>query len=676
MPTEFLLHHSGERDSDMDYNDKPTRGKIAYIVPSEAAIENVSAILSDEISAGIIDVMMVDIHDPESEYRRLCSEGYSCIIARGGTYMTLHGVAGAVPLVEERIRTSDILQMIADADMAPGEPYYVVLYRNTADGIENMVKLSAGSCHICRYHDLTQLTEMLEDLPGSGVNVFSSGYAKAVSDRTDLNFIEILNRPHTIHETVRTAGIFLEQLQKNVQQVNTLNSIYNNIDEGILIFDASEQIAEVNERALILLGMDRASVIGKQVKTLVREMPAKRKDSRCSIDSPRNFTGKLGSTLISYTVYPFDFYRGETRYIMTLQDVTKIQTLEQSIRFQLSKKGLVAEHSFEDILTCDPGMQHVIDKAQTVAAHEGSVLIYGESGTGKELFAQSIHNASRRSSGPFVAVNCSALSESLLESELFGYVGGSFTGARKEGKAGLFELAHNGTIFLDEINSTPLSLQTKILRVIESQQVMRVGSDYVIPLNVRIISASNGNLEESIESGQFRRDLYYRLNTFELTVPPVRERQSDILLLFRYYLSRFSDAPADTISIDPDFEKQLLSHSWLGNVREIRSTALRYNAFNGDNSAGEILKNTGIPAPAPVRSSIAATAASALPEIPEAADPDTDTLQGDMISLAGLSAAVEKLVIQSLENKGLSRTDIAKALGISRQALYKKMNKE
>ena len=150
------------------------------------------------------------------------------------------------------------------------------------------------------------------------------------------------------------------------------------------------------------------------------------------------------------------------------------------------------------------------------------MLIYGDNGTGKELFAQSIHNASRRREGPFVAVNCAALSESLLESELFGYVAGAFTGARSEGKAGLFELAHQGTIFLDEINSMPMGLQAKILRVIEQQEVMRVGSDYVIPLDVRIIAASNGNLTRSIRENQFRKDLFFRLNTFQLNIPQVK----------------------------------------------------------------------------------------------------------------------------------------------------------
>ena len=645
--------------------------KIAYIVPSETMMESVKNILAEEIREGVIDVLMIDVSNVEGEYLSLCGKGYSCIIARGGTYTDLKQYEDIIPVIEERIRTSDILEMLSESSIGDDETAYVVIHQNTANGAENFSGITGGNVQVLRYRDLWELRQILDDIPETNVRVFSSGYAAVLSDREDLRFIELRNRPHTVRETVKNARVFLSRMQDNIKQVNTLNSIYNNIDEGIILFDTAFRIMEGNDRALRFLGMTHHEVIDKAVYELIPEMPQPGKDGQCSIDSPRTFMGRQGKYQISYTVYPFDFYRGKTSYILVMQDVTKIQSLERNIRLQLTKKGLVAEHRFEDILTCDPGMQHVIGKARAIACHEGSVLIYGESGTGKELFAQSIHNESSRRSGPFVAINCAALTESLLESELFGYVGGAFTGARKEGKAGLFELAHNGTIFLDEINSTPLSLQAKILRVIESQQVMRVGSDYVIPLNVRVISASNGDLDKDIEAGRFRRDLYYRLNTFELTVPPIRERKADILMLFRYYLARTAEddkADSKEIQLDPGFEKQLLEHKWMGNVREIRSTALRYNAFGGDNSAGDILRpETAEEETEKIRDS--SPADSGIPEYTAGAN------SGEMIKLSELSGAVEQLVIQSLEQKGLSRTDIAKALGISRQALYKKMNK-
>jgi propionate catabolism operon transcriptional regulator len=294
-------------------------------------------------------------------------------------------------------------------------------------------------------------------------------------------------------------------------------------------------------------------------------------------------------------------------------------------------------------------MQRLIAQAKIISDYEGAVLIYGENGTGKELFAQSIHHASKRCGGPFVAVNCAALTESLLESELFGYVGGAFTGARKEGKAGLFELAHKGTIFLDEINSMPISLQSKLLRVLEQQEVMRVGSDYVIPLNVRVIAASNTDLDEPIRNGTFRRDLFFRLNTFRIDIPPMHQRQGDVLLLFKHYLAEYEHTTPDALSLAPDFVEELQRHPWYGNVREIKAAALRYHAFGGDNSSGVILETK--------------TEESGLV---------TDDLKVD---LHQLNHVIEELVINGLLEKGLSKTEIANALGISRQALYKKINK-
>ena len=644
--------------------------KVAYIVPSEAMQKSISDILSEEINEGSLDVMMIDIRDVENEYRRLCSKGYTCIIARGGTFTDLKAVSDIVPVVGERIRTADILEMVTHSGLSEGDIACIVIHKNTADGVENITDLSGGRIRVYRYNELDDLKRLLAEMPESGVKVFTSGYAAAISDRKDLELVELRNRPNTVRFNVRSTLDLISRTQNSIQQANTLNSIYNNIDEGILIFDKSGIITEANIKATEFFDVKRCEMIGRSVYDLVDGMPARRSDGNCSVESPRNFTGRLGKFLISYTVYHFEFFQGTARYMMTLQDVTKIQTLEQNIRFELSKKGLSAEHRFEDILTCEPAMQHVIDKARTIAAYDGAVMIYGESGTGKELFAQSIHNESSRSSGPFVAINCAALTESLLESELFGYAGGAFTGARKDGKAGLFELAHNGTIFLDEINSTPPSLQSKILRVIETQEVMRVGSDYVIPLNIRVISASNADLMKSIDEGNFRRDLYYRLSTFELTVPPMRSRSKDVLLLFRHYLSLFSGKADDAdITLDPEFEAQLLTHSWKGNVREIRSVALRYNAFGGDNSSGDIL------VPISENSSASDQAKSVHADTSQVASASIIG-SDDMIPLSQLSDTIERIVIRSLEDRGMSRTEIAKALGISRQGLYKKMNKE
>jgi len=272
-----------------------------------------------------------------------------------------------------------------------------------------------------------------------------------------------------------------------------------------------------------------------------------------------------------------------------------------------------------------------------MAKTEGTILIYGESGVGKEVYAQSIHNASSRSHAPFVAVNCAALTETLLESELFGYEEGAFTGARKGGKPGLFELAHGGTIFLDEINSIPPALQVKLLRVLEEREVMRIGSDYVIPLDVRIIAASDVSLKQSVVSGDFRADLFYRLDVLELMIPSLRERKGDVMPLFAKFLKELEYKS----KVEADVKAQLLRYDWPGNVRELRNAAQRY----------------------------------ALLETLQLDEPSQELTEWEsgVISLREIQQRVEEEVIEMLIRAGHNKTEVAQLLGISRTALWKKL---
>ena len=217
---------------------------------------------------------------------------------------------------------------------------------------------------------------------------------------------------------------------------------------------------------------------------------------------------------------------------------------------------------------------------------DSNVLIIGETGTGKELFAHSIHKTSKRSKQPFVALNCAALNENLLESELFGYEPGAFSGASKNGKIGLFELAHKGTIFLDEIGEIPTNLQAKLLRVIQEKEIRRIGSDRVQPIDVRVISATNINIEEQVKSGKFRSDLYYRLNLLDIVIAPLRERKEDIQAMVDYYLTQFAceiGKPSPKLTLRA--ARILENYDWPGNVRELRNICERLIVLN---DSGEI----------------------------------------------------------------------------------------
>ena len=266
--------------------------------------------------------------------------------------------------------------------------------------------------------------------------------------------------------------------------------------------------------------------------------------------------------------------------IISIQTITHFSAVGKGRRS--GEGGLIARYTYSDILTEDMGMRMLIAKAIRYAQSDCNVLITGETGTGKELMIQSMHNASRRKDGPFVAINCASLSPDLLESELFGYVEGAFTGAVKGGKAGLFELAHGGTIFLDEIGELPVALQAKLLRVLQEEEVRRVGGSDVIPVDVRVMCATNQDIPALVDKGMFRSDLYYRINLLTINMPPLRKRPGDISKLFRCFIEQFaSEMSLSVPTIGDDALSLLRSYAWPGNVRELRNVAQRILILNG-----------------------------------------------------------------------------------------------
>jgi transcriptional regulator with PAS, ATPase and Fis domain len=299
-------------------------------------------------------------------------------------------------------------------------------------------------------------------------------------------------------------------------------------------------------------------------------------------------------------------------------------------------------------------MKRCLDIARQYAATTGIIVIFGETGTGKEVMAQSIHNQSPVADGPFVAINCGALPSNLLESELFGYVEGAFTGASKGGKTGLFELAHNGTIFLDEIHEMDSSLQKKLLRVIQEREIMRIGDDRILPVSVRVIAASNVPLRDEVKQGRMRKDLFYRLNVLDIGIPPLRERRDDILPLFEHYFRHFAsvngmqkDSP-----LSPGFSHALVAYDWPGNVRELEHVAEKFVILRKLFDIKHVEKI--------VTESFTPT--------PGAQDhPAEDPLTGD------LRAIEQRLVARVLDEEGGNISRAASRLGIDRGTLRKKL---
>jgi len=344
-----------------------------------------------------------------------------------------------------------------------------------------------------------------------------------------------------------------------------LSSLLDVMDDGIVIIENNGCVYACNRKAREVLG-GHGDLVGRRAAELVPGIPFDRALAGQEVDYT---LVKIDSRDISIKVVPVTVGR-KTRGALAI--ISKFEDKERSqhrLRSQLLGKGHRARYTFEHILTRNEDFIELKSLARKKARSDASVLIIGETGTGKELFAHAIHNASRRQEWQFVTVNCAALPESLLESELFGYEEGAFTGARRGGKPGLFELAHLGTIFLDEIGEMDLNLQTRLLRVLESREVMRIGGDSMIHIDIRIIAATNKDLWKLVEKGGFRRDLYYRLNVLPIQVPPLRERRDDILFLLEHLKRQIGVE----LAMSPEAEGLLARYPWHGNVRELKNCA-------------------------------------------------------------------------------------------------------
>lgn len=366
----------------------------------------------------------------------------------------------------------------------------------------------------------------------------------------------------------------------NEYMKNKLETIIQTVGEGILTLDKNSRVSVVNHAAEQILGCRSEDFIGKDLAQLQEKLAIK-------LNSGNGNGGTVGETgeIVEYfgkklVINQSKIIHNQSNIetIFAIREVTEIQNLERKLRMKIASKRHVAKYTFDDILGSSELIQKQKKMAKRIAKFDSPVYIYGESGTGKELFAQAIHLASHRKNGPFVAVNFVAMSENLLESELFGYAEGAFTGAKKGGMPGVFEQAHGGTLFLDEIGDSPLSFQIKLLRVLQEKQVRRIGDDKLIPVDVRVIVATNKKVSDLVEEGKFRQDLYYRINVLSLWLPPLRERKEDILCLAREFYKEMIDVGESMDNSYTDFDtffreiKPMLSdYDFPGNARQLRN---------------------------------------------------------------------------------------------------------
>ncbi|WP_027188459.1 sigma-54-dependent Fis family transcriptional regulator [Desulfovibrio cuneatus] len=374
--------------------------------------------------------------------------------------------------------------------------------------------------------------------------------------------ISIRLREHALMESQRHLNAMLE-------------SVHNSLPEAVVAINPAGVVTHANQKAVALFSQIAQNVVGAHLEGLFSrpEMPrilqlvgrGQRETLELEVLSAKGPTNRM------CRFEPIRLDNGTTCG-MTLSISTKSQVIDIAKHVG----GNYAKYCFDDIKGESPLLKGQIELARRAAASAHRVLLYGESGTGKELFAQSIHNCSKHHNGPFVAISCAAIPRDLIESELFGYVGGAFTGARRNGMVGKMELATGGTLFLDEVNSLPLEMQAKLLRVLQQMEIVRLGDTKPTPIDARVIAATNQDLREAVHQGTFREDLYFRLNVVEITIPPLRERNEDIGLLAHQFFRRQSlETSVPFPHVGADALDALYRYSWPGNVRELDNVCER-----------------------------------------------------------------------------------------------------
>lgn len=513
------------------------------------------------------------------------------------------------------------------------------------------VQVSGEEHYIREYHRWTCSASPIRNAKGEIIGCID---LTGPSERVNCHTLGMVVAAANAIERMLDIKRYTEELSMAKKFTETM---IDSIETGILTADLAGNIITVNRYVADMFGYQPDEMKSIKMWNLLEDW----EDIKTSVINQQSFAdedvfvnSRRNKTQFNLSAYPhLDGEQNFMNVVLVFKEVKKVRKLAKNIM------GHHAIYTFDKIIGNDKSFVRIIDYAKKIADSSSTVLITGESGTGKELFSQAIHNYSNRKDEPFVALNCAAIPRNLIESELFGYEGGAFTGAKSTGQPGKFEIADGGTIFLDEIGEMPLDMQTRLLRVLEEGTVSRVGSVKEIAVDVRVIAATNKDLDEEVRKGNFRKDLYYRLNVLPIKLMPLRERKADIPLLSQFFMQRISvKLGKKSITIDNDTMKAFLEYEWPGNVRELENiieqivnTEMLPDIFVKKHSPADTIVQTG----------------ENDDELPE-----TGNMRGMQENLKLEVVEVQHIMkVLDLYKGNISMA--AKALGIGRNTLYRKM---
>ncbi|HYF95227.1 MAG TPA: sigma 54-interacting transcriptional regulator [Symbiobacteriaceae bacterium] len=623
---------------------------IAFVLPFEGLARTAVAVAS-ELNMNVA-AEVGDLQKGVDRARAAVLAGAEVIISRGGTASAI-AAALPVPVVEIRVTSSDLVRCFSKLGPFVGK-IGLSGFRNIIYGCEELGSLLGYELVQLPIPDESEAREVVARAKREGVrHIIGDHISYLCAQEAGLTAELISSGREGIAQALFEAQHVLKVRREERERGQQIRTILDSVNDGILAVDSAEHVILFNPQAERIFGMEARRVLGRALSEV---LPGARLDA--VLREGRTEVGEIqqvGSTRLAVKRTPVRVDRQIVGAVLTFSEVTELQRHEQAVRQKLHRKGLVARSKLDQIAGSSAAIRSLVSAAKRYAKTNATVLILGESGTGKEMLAQGIHLESRRQQGPFVAVNCAALPETLLESELFGYEEGAFTGARKGGKQGLFELAHGGTIFLDEIGDMPLSVQSRLLRVLQEKEVMRIGSDGVIPVDVRIVAATNRDLESEVAVGRFRADLFYRLNLLRLEVPPLRRHAEDVPALVQAFSAKLELRHGRRLAVAPDAMALLERHQWPGNVRELENLLERlWLLTDADAVTAEDVRSfvpVG-PAPQPV--------------------PDPSAAWPDDLTLAELES---RAIRRALAAEGGNILKAAQRLGLHRTTLHRKLQK-
>jgi transcriptional regulator with PAS, ATPase and Fis domain len=585
-----------------------------------------------------------------------------CVIARGRTADKIKNNI-VVPLVFLDIFPSDIIKTLYDMNGSTkkiGVIAHQMSACKTDDFIRYLKEVTSFDLHVINYSSPHNFDKVLELARDQGINMIIGGSFVAKEARKfGLDSVEILPTQESMINILNQARQMVQILRKEEAELIWHKAFFGLNNESIAFVNAFGKVTDMNKNCLKIFNISFEQLASFPIVQHIPQLesiPA----SRQTLKEIITIRGQQYAVSIQPIIIRKK-YRGA---VVSLEKTWEIQKLELKIRQQSHQKGLIAKTSLDQILGESTIMTQIKQQAEKYAQTSFNILIEGESGTGKELFAQGIHLASKYSSGPFVAINCAAIPESIMESELFGYEEGAFTGAKKGGKIGFFELSHGGTIFFDEINSMSFNMQARLLRIIQEKEIIRVGGSAVIPINTRIIAASNLPLYALVQEKKFRPDLFFRLNELHLRLPSLKDHKEDIPMMVNHFLTTYIYAYNLNSLLAQKYKSSIVDviassdYSWPGNVRELENIVKRCLVFleniqDGSVSIDDLLKHVLFQA-----------------------DPSLDVLPDEtyiQVKLGTLEDMENALIQEAYQKMHYNKSTLARLLDISRTTLWRRL---